>query len=99
MGFSKIFLQFSEMDNLRFLTFPDQAKFEELGLSCIYWLDLENLEMELMEFQENPIWKNAFYNLRETLSKIEEITNFSKLSSENKFFFKFGILCPIIVIK
>ena len=36
--------------NLHFVTFPDQAKFEELGLSCSHWLHLEDLEMELFEF-------------------------------------------------
>jgi len=36
--------------NLRFLAFPDQAKFEELDFSCLRWLHLENLEMELLEF-------------------------------------------------
>jgi len=56
---------------LRFLTFPDQAKFQELDLSCLYWLDLENLEMELLEFQENTMWKNKFYDLREILCKLK----------------------------
>ena len=85
MNFSKKFLQFRKMKTtLRFLTFPDQAKFEELHLSCLHWLDLENLEMELLEFQENSIWKNKFYNLRETLSKIEGMTSDSTLSSENE---------------
>ena len=42
---------------LRFLTFPDQAKVEDL--SCLlHWLDLENLELDLLEFQENSILKN-----------------------------------------
>jgi len=36
---------------LRFLTFPDQASFEELQLSCSHWLALEKREMELLEFQ------------------------------------------------
>ena len=42
--------------NLRFLAFPDQAKFEELDFSYLYWLDIENPEMELWEFQKNYIW-------------------------------------------
>ena len=55
--FSKIFLQFCKMEtNLRFLAFPDQAKFEELDFSYLYWLDIENPEMVLWEFQKNYIW-------------------------------------------
>ena len=71
VNFSKRSLQFHKMETtLRFLTFLDQAKFEELDLSCLHWLDLENLEMELLEFQENsylekqilrPAW-NTFEN-------------------------------------
>ncbi|KAM3856860.1 protein FAM98A isoform 5-T8 [Vipera latastei] len=52
----------------------DKAKFEELDLSCLHWLHLGNLEMELLEFQESSIWKNKFYDLRETLAKIEGMT-------------------------
>jgi len=36
--------------NLRFVAFPDQAKFEELDFSCLHRLDLENIEMELLAF-------------------------------------------------
>ena len=47
--------------NLRFLTFPNQhqAKFEELALSCLHWLHLENLEMELAYF---------YWNFKKTIS-------------------------------
>jgi len=58
---------------LRFLTFLDQVKFEELDLSCVHWLDLQNLEMELLEFLRNlvlekqilrPAW-NTFEDRRD----------------------------------
>ncbi|XP_072282288.1 uncharacterized protein [Pyxicephalus adspersus] len=85
VNFSNRFLQFHKMETtLCFLTSPDKANFEELDLSCLHWLDLENLEMELLEFQESSIWKNKFYDLRETLEKMEEITNYCTGSSENK---------------
>jgi len=54
---------------LRFLTFEDRARFEDL--SCLHCLDLENLEILPLESQEKPILKNKFYDLRETLSEIE----------------------------
>ena len=52
---SRRFLQFRKMETtLGFLTFPDQAKVEDL--SCIlHCLNIENLEMELLEFQEYSI--------------------------------------------
>ncbi|XP_034277662.1 uncharacterized protein LOC117668096 isoform X2 [Pantherophis guttatus] len=85
VNFSNRFLQFRKMETtLYFLTSPDKAKFEELDLSCLNWLDLENLEMELLEFQENRIWKNKFYDLRETLEKMERMTTDSTVSSENE---------------
>ncbi|XP_058026529.1 general transcription factor II-I repeat domain-containing protein 2-like [Ahaetulla prasina] len=83
VNFSNRFLQFHKMETtLCFLTFPDKAEFEELDLSCLHWLDLENLEMELLEFQENSMWKNKFYDLRETLEKIERTTKDSTVSSD-----------------
>jgi len=36
--------------NLRSRASPDRSKFEELDFSCLHWLHLENLEMELLEF-------------------------------------------------
>ncbi|XP_071969601.1 general transcription factor II-I repeat domain-containing protein 2-like [Engystomops pustulosus] len=72
VNFSKRFVQFCKMEaTLRFLTSPDKAQFEELSLSCLHWLDLGNLEMELLEFQENSMWKNKFSDLE----KMERTTN------------------------
>ncbi|KAM3848206.1 general transcription factor II-I repeat domain-containing protein 2A-like [Vipera latastei] len=81
VNFNNRFLQFRKMETtLSFLTSPDKAKFEELDLSCLHWLDLGNLEMELLEFQENSIWKNKFHDLRETLEKIEGMTKDSRIT-------------------
>ncbi|KAM4048853.1 general transcription factor II-I repeat domain-containing protein 2-like [Anomaloglossus baeobatrachus] len=85
VNFSNRFLQFRKMETtLCFLTFPERAKFEDIDLSCLQWLDLGNLEMELLEFQESSIWKNKFCDLRETLEKIEGMTKDSPVSSENE---------------
>ncbi|CAH2324767.1 general transcription factor II-I repeat domain-containing 2A-like [Pelobates cultripes] len=87
-NFSNRFLQFRKMETtLYFLTSPDKAKYEELDISCLLWLDLENLEMELLDFQESSIWKNKFYALRATLEKIEcegMTTDSTVGSSENE---------------
>ena len=71
-NFSKRFAQFQKMEKtLYFLTFPDKTNFEDLDLSCLQWLGLENLEMELLEFKENYWWTCKFCDLRERLEKIE----------------------------
>ena len=71
-NFSKRFAQFRKMEKtLYFLTFPDKTNFEDLDLSCLQRLGLENLEMELLEFKENYLWTCKFCDLRERLEKIE----------------------------
>ena len=71
-NFSKRFAQFRKMEKtLYFLTFPDKTNFEDRDLSCLQWLGLENLEMELLEFKENYLWTCKFCDLRERLEKIE----------------------------
>ena len=70
-SFSNRFLQFRKMEKtLHFLTFPDKSKLDDLDISCLEWLDLQNLEMELLKFQENHFWTNKFCDLREKLEKI-----------------------------
>ena len=56
---------------LYFLTFPDKTKFYDVDLSCLHWLDPQNLEMELLEFKENYFCNNKFSDLRERFEKIE----------------------------
>lgn len=63
---------------LCFLTSPDKSKCEGLDIFCLHWLDLENLEMELLEFQEISTWKRKSYDMHATPEKIrvwgEEMT-------------------------
>ena len=81
-NFNNRFVQFPKMEStLCFLTSPGKATFEALDLTCLFWFDLGNLEMELLEFQESSIWKNKFYNLRETIEKIDS----ERMSKENTF--------------
>ncbi|XP_076352700.1 general transcription factor II-I repeat domain-containing protein 2B-like [Tachypleus tridentatus] len=71
-NFSNRFMQFRKIEKtLYFLTFPDKTEFEDLDLSCLHWLGLKTLEMELVEFQENYTWTNKFCALRKTFEKIE----------------------------
>lgn len=71
-NFNNRFLQFRQMETtISFLISPDKSKFEELDLSYLHWLDFDNLEMELLEFQESSTWKRKFSDLRATLEKME----------------------------
>lgn len=71
-NFAERFLQFRKMETtlcfLRLQIKPDSKNW----ISCLRWLDYGNLEMELVEFQENSIWKDKFCDLRATLEKIEK---------------------------
>lgn len=87
-NFSKRFSQFRKMETtLSFITSPEKSTFEDLDLSCLQWLDIQNLEMELLEFQESSIWKSKFNDLRAALERIEceRATNeITASSSENE---------------
>lgn len=66
--FSSRFSQFRHLDStLEFLINPHNIKFEVLELSFFEWLSIENLEMELIEFQGSNIWRNKFINLNNEL--------------------------------
>jgi hypothetical protein len=46
-------------ETIRIINFPDIIKFEALKLDAFKWLEIEELEMELIEFQ-NIIWAKNF---------------------------------------
>ena len=69
---SERFLQFRKLDaTLHFIQFPHAIQFEALKLSKFDWLDLSNLEMELVDFQENAVWKTKFIDLNLKLQEEE----------------------------
>ena len=71
-NFNNRFLQFRQMETtISFLISPDKSKFEELDLSYLHWLDFDNQEIKLLEFQESSTWKTKFSDLRATLEKME----------------------------
>jgi len=66
--FSSRFSQFRQLDStLEFLIYPHNIKIDKLELSFFEWLSIENLEMELIEFQGSNIWRNKFINLNNEL--------------------------------
>lgn len=69
---SERFSQFRELDaTLQFIQFPHTIQFEDLKLLKFDWLDLSNLEMELVDFQESAVWKTKFIDLNLKLQEKE----------------------------
>ncbi|CAI6370858.1 unnamed protein product [Macrosiphum euphorbiae] len=68
--FSNRFSQFRCLEpTFQFLINPYTITYDELDLSFFEWLNIENLEMDLIEFQGNVIWRNKFINLNSELEK------------------------------
>lgn len=64
------FNQFKQVENtLQFTIFPHKVEFKNLDLKHFDWLDIADLEMELVEFQNSFIWKKKFEDLQGILEK------------------------------
>ena len=63
------FRQFAE--TRQFILHPDSTSLETLNLESLKWLDLENIEMQLIDFQSSSILKQKFIDLRGDLELIE----------------------------
>ena len=66
------FTQFRKFaKTMQFILHSDSASLEILNLKSLKWLDLENMEMQLIDFQSRSIWKQKFIDLRSDLKLIE----------------------------
>ena len=63
------FRQFAE--TTQFILHPDSTSLETLNLESLKWLDLEDIEMQLIDFQSSSIWKQKFIDLRRDLELIK----------------------------
>ena len=69
---SERFVQFRELDTtLQFIFFPNTIQFEDLKLKQFDWLELGYLGMELIDFQESPVWKTKFLHMNQKLEESE----------------------------
>ena len=59
-------------DTAKFMRFPVSIKMEELSLQKFSWIDMDEYEMHLIEFQSSSIWKQTFIELRVDLENIEK---------------------------
>ncbi|GFU75614.1 uncharacterized protein TNCV_2863291 [Trichonephila clavipes] len=81
--FSARFSQFKELsETFKFIMYPDVISFDKLNLSQFDWLEIEELEMQLIDFQSSSIQK--FIETRKKLELIEAerlTSNISKNTS------------------
>ncbi|GFW32480.1 uncharacterized protein TNCV_676391 [Trichonephila clavipes] len=55
--FSARFSQFKELsETFKFIMYPDVISFDKLNLSQFDWLEIEEFEMQLIDFQSSSIW-------------------------------------------
>ena len=70
--FASRFTQFREFAETTQFTFcPDSTSLETLKLESLKWLDLKDMEMQLIDFQSNSMWTQKFIDLRSDLELIE----------------------------
>ena len=70
--FASRFAQFREFaETTQIILHPESTSLEKLNLESLKWLDLKDMEMQLIDFQSNSIWKQKFIDLRSDLELIE----------------------------
>ncbi|GFS84234.1 dimer_Tnp_hAT domain-containing protein [Trichonephila clavipes] len=83
--FSARFSQFKELsETFKFIMYPDVISFDKLNLSQFNWMEIEELEMQLIDFQSSSIWIQKFIETRKKLELIEAerlTSNISKNTS------------------
>ncbi|KAL4717350.1 hypothetical protein ACJJTC_017237 [Scirpophaga incertulas] len=66
------FSQFKELSEiLKFIMYPDVTSFHKLNISQFDWLEIEEFEMQLIDFQSSSIWIQKFIETRKELELIE----------------------------
>ncbi|GFU85717.1 uncharacterized protein TNCV_4392701 [Trichonephila clavipes] len=58
-------------ETFKFIMYPDVISFDKLNLSQFDWLELEELEMQLIDFQSSSIWIQKVIETRKKLELIE----------------------------
>ncbi|GFT32080.1 general transcription factor II-I repeat domain-containing protein 2A [Trichonephila clavipes] len=83
--FSARFSLFKELlETFKFIMYPDVISFDKLNLSQFDWLEIEELELQLIDFQSSSMWIQKFIETRKKLELIEAerlTSNISKNTS------------------
>ncbi|GFW95546.1 dimer_Tnp_hAT domain-containing protein [Trichonephila clavipes] len=79
--FSLRLSQFKELsETFKFIMYPDVISFDKLNSSQFDWLEIEELEMQLIDFQSSSIWIQKFIETRKKLELIEALRLTSNIS-------------------
>ncbi|GFY02522.1 uncharacterized protein TNCV_3504021 [Trichonephila clavipes] len=71
--FSARFFQFKELsETFKFIMYPDVISFDKLNLSQFDWLEIEELEMQLIDFQSSSIWIQKFIETRKSWNGLKQ---------------------------
>ncbi|XP_069181810.1 general transcription factor II-I repeat domain-containing protein 2A-like [Procambarus clarkii] len=82
--FSTRFAKFRELeDTVKFIKIPDSIKMDEQNLQMFPWIDMDDFEMQLIEFQSSSIWKQKFVDFRVDLENIERERLEMKVTKKN----------------
>ncbi|GFU51475.1 uncharacterized protein TNCV_81201 [Trichonephila clavipes] len=83
------FSQFKELsETFKFIMYPDVISFDKLNLSQFDWLEIEELEMQLIDFQSSSIWIQKLIETRKKLELVEAerlTSNISKNTSNESW--------------
>ena len=63
------FQDFEHFGSLFFLSKPESS--EDLNLSAFEWMDIEDFQMQLVDFKASLLWTFKFIDLRKLLETIE----------------------------
>ncbi|CAG4959705.1 unnamed protein product [Colias eurytheme] len=81
--FSTRFSQFKELsETVKFIMYPDVTTFHTLNFSQFDWLEIEDFEMQLIDFQSSSIWIQKFIDMRKELELIETERLTSNISKD-----------------
>ena len=70
--FSQRFHDFKKIEKLiKIINYSDLFDVQDFNDYYLNWMGLENLEMQLIDLQTNPIWTNKFVNMRERIEELE----------------------------
>ncbi|KAK1343817.1 hypothetical protein QTO34_014370 [Cnephaeus nilssonii] len=85
--FSDRFSQFRSLEQtMKIIKYPDVVVYSSLELNGFQWMQIDDLEMQLAEFQDS-IWAQVFVNLRSKLENLERchLENQRSATTNRKF--------------
>lgn len=70
--FSQRFKDFKRIEKLfKIVNYPDLFDMQDFDNNLLNWMELENLEMQIIDMQSNPIWVEKFVSMRKHIEQLE----------------------------